>query len=142
MATDAGRTKFVNSILAMVQKYNLDGVDIDWCALPSQLLHLSTEELTHLHTDREYPGTAGNPGNQISGSDTDNLLATVQLLRQQLPSTLLSTCTTQTTYVSDGSPLTNVASFANVLDYVMVMNYDVWGGTLSSRCSDNRLDGC
>lgn len=30
VATSSGRTKFVNSIISMVQKYDLDGVDIDW----------------------------------------------------------------------------------------------------------------
>lgn len=30
VSTTTGRAKFVNSILSLVQQYNLDGVDIDW----------------------------------------------------------------------------------------------------------------
>ena len=30
VSSSSARTKFVNSIVALVQKYNLDGVDIDW----------------------------------------------------------------------------------------------------------------
>lgn len=80
-------------------------------------------------SDREYPGTSGNWGNQISSSDTSNMLAMLQLLRQKLPSALLSTCSTQQTYVgANGNPVGDVSEFAKILDYVMVMNYDVWGG--------------
>ncbi|KWU47291.1 glycoside hydrolase [Rhodotorula sp. JG-1b] len=108
VASSSARTKFVNSIVALVQKYNLDGVDIDW----------------------EYPGTQGNAGNQVSSSDTQNMLSMLQLLRQKLPTTLLSTCTTQQTYVgANGNPVGDVSQFANVLDHVMVMNYDVWGAS-------------
>lgn len=50
-------------------------------------------------------------------------------LRTALPKKLLSTCTTQSAYIgADGSPLTDVKAFANVLDHILVMNYDVWGG--------------
>jgi chitinase len=27
----------------------------------------------------------------------------------------------------DGQPLTDVSGFAKVLDYVAIMNYDIWG---------------
>jgi chitinase len=35
-------------------------------------------------------------------------------------------------YGSSGSPLTNISAFAHVLDYVEVMNYDVWGSWSST----------
>ncbi|GAA5992699.1 hypothetical protein JCM10908_006887 [Rhodotorula pacifica] len=120
-STSSGRTKFVNSIVSMVQQYNLDGVDIDW----------------------EYPGTQGNAGNEVSSSDTQNMLSMLQLLRQKLPTALLSTCTTQQTYIgADSNPVGDVSQFANVLDYVMVMNYDVWGASSTPGANAPLSNAC
>ncbi|GAA5895066.1 hypothetical protein JCM6882_008275 [Rhodosporidiobolus microsporus] len=122
VATASRRTAFVQSIVDIVNTYNLDGVDVDW----------------------EYPGTQGASGNQISSSDTANLLTTLQLLRAALPTAHLSTCTTHQTYIgASGSPIGDVSAFADVLDNVLVMNYDVWGASstpgpnapLSNKCS-------
>lgn len=82
---------------------------------------------------REYPGTNGADGNQVSSADTANMLKFLQAMRTALPQKLLSTCTTQSAYVgADGSPLTDVSAFAKVLDHILVMNYDVWGGASRS----------
>ncbi|OBZ77717.1 Chitinase A1 [Grifola frondosa] len=70
------RTNFVNTVLGLVTKYNLDGLDFDW----------------------EYPNRAGAPCNIISSSDSANYLSFLQELR-----------------------------FAKVLDYIEIMNYDVFG---------------
>ena len=73
------------------------------------------------------------------------MLSMLQLLRQKLPTTLLSTCTTQQTYVgANGNPVGDVSQFANVLDHVMVMNYDVWGGSFSRlpACCPLTRPGC
>ncbi|GAA5821856.1 hypothetical protein JCM11251_004747 [Rhodosporidiobolus azoricus] len=122
VSTASRRTAFVQSIVDIVKQYDLDGVDMDW----------------------EYPGTQGLSGNQISSSDTANLLTTMRLLRAALPDGHLSTCTTQQTYIgANGSPLGDVSAFAEVLDNVLVMNYDVWGASstpganapLSNKCS-------
>lgn len=113
----------------MVNKYNVDGVDIDWCVFELLLALLSTE-LTRLSHRREYPGTAGADGNVYNTSvDTTNFLLFLQALRAALPTKRLSSCTTQHAFIgSNGSPLTDVSAFASVLDNILVMNYDVWGG--------------
>lgn len=50
-----------------------------------------------------------------------------------MPNKRLSTCTTQQAYIgANGSPLTDVSAFAKVLDNILVMNYDVWGGKFST----------
>ncbi|KPV77337.1 glycoside hydrolase family 18 protein, partial [Rhodotorula graminis WP1] len=121
VATSSRRAKFVQSIVDIVNKYDLDGVDIDWC----------------------YPGTNGADGNQVSSSDTANMLKFLQALRAALPQKLLSTCTTQSAYVgADGSPLTDVSAFAKVLDHILVMNYDVWGASSTPGPNAPLRDDC
>ncbi|BGO90605.1 hypothetical protein NBRC10512v2_002857 [Rhodotorula toruloides] len=108
VSTSSRRKTFVNNIVAFVNKYNLDGVDIDW----------------------EYPGTQGAGSNEVSSSDTANLLSFLKLLRSSLPNKRLSTCTTQQTYVgANGSPIGDVSAYAQYLDAILVMNYDVWGAS-------------
>ncbi|GAA5886311.1 hypothetical protein JCM16303_003759 [Sporobolomyces ruberrimus] len=108
VATASTRKTFVANIKAMVDKYNVDGVDIDW----------------------EYPGTQGDAGNIVSSADTANMLLFLQALRKAMPNKRLSTCTTQQTYIgANGSPLADVAAFGEVLDNILVMNYDVWGAS-------------
>ncbi|GAA6056603.1 hypothetical protein JCM3770_006662 [Rhodotorula araucariae] len=121
VATSSRRTKFVQSIVNLVNQYNLDGVDIDW----------------------EYPGTSGADGNQISSSDTANLLKFLTELRAAMPTKLLSTCTTHQAYIgADGSPLTDVSAFAKVLDHILVMNYDVWGASSTPGPNAPLRDDC
>lgn len=81
-------------------------------------------------TIREYPGTNGAAGNYQSPSDTANFLLFLQALRRALgASAHITSCSTQRAFIgSNGSPLTDVSAFAAVLDGVLVMNYDVWGG--------------
>jgi chitinase len=89
--------------------FSLDGIDIDW----------------------EYPGQQGNAGNGASASDTTNFLLFLQLLRRVLPPSAKITAATQTLPFAgpNGLPLQDVSQFAKVLDWVVLMNYDVWGCT-------------
>ncbi|SCV70718.1 BQ2448_3480 [Microbotryum intermedium] len=108
VSTRTRRNNFVKNIAAMVARTGADGVDIDW----------------------EYPGTQGASGNAVSSSDTDNFLLFLQDLRRVLPTARLSSCTTQQAFIgANGSPLANVSAFAQVLDGILVMNYDVWGAS-------------
>ncbi|BGP14946.1 hypothetical protein JCM10213_007252 [Rhodosporidiobolus nylandii] len=108
VSTSSKRDVFVSSIVSLVNTYNLDGVDIDW----------------------EYPGTQGADGNEVSSDDTANLLLFLKALRAALPHTRLSTCTTQQTYIgANGSPIGDVSAYADILDNILVMNYDVWGAS-------------
>ena len=97
---------FVHNILAAYTEFDLDGVDVDW----------------------EYPGRLA-PGNQWNSSDADNLLLFLQLLRFHLPpSARISAAVETTVFTGDaGKPMVDVSRFASVLDWVLLMNYDVWG---------------
>ncbi|OCH93947.1 glycoside hydrolase [Obba rivulosa] len=113
VATADNRTAFVNAVMGLVSQYSLDGVDFDW----------------------EYPGKQGLGCNTISGDDSQNFLSFLQALRaapggQNLT---VSAAVGLTPFAgSDGSPMTNVSAFADVLDFVEMMNYDVWGSWSTS----------
>lgn len=93
----------------LCSKYDLDGVDIDW----------------------EYPGGNGHPQNYVDSSDAANLLEFFKLLRMKLPPTARITAAVQTSPFSgaNGDPATDMRAFADVLDWVVLMNYDVWGAS-------------
>ncbi|GAA6062786.1 hypothetical protein JCM10212_002155 [Sporobolomyces blumeae] len=121
VSTASNRKVFVSNIAKMVNKYNVDGVDIDW----------------------EYPGTQGADGNIVSSGDTANLLLFLQDLRAALPDKRLSTCTTQQAYIgANGSPLVDVSAYAKVLDNILVMNYDVWGASSTPGPNAPLEDAC
>lgn len=109
----SSRTVFVNNIARMVNQYGVDGVDIDW----------------------EYPGAGGAAGNKIRSTDTANFLLFLQQLRQVLGAkSHITTSATHRAFIGDGgSPIADVSAFAKVLDGVLVMNYDVWGGECCGR---------
>ncbi|KAM6502786.1 endochitinase [Amanita muscaria] len=104
----ANRTSFVNTLTAFVLKYNLDGLDFDW----------------------EHPGTQGIGCNVVNPKDTANFLSFLRELRQHPVGAklVLSASTSILPFVDGtGSPSTNVAQFADVLDWIAIMNYDVYG---------------
>ncbi|KAH9179848.1 glycoside hydrolase family 18 protein [Lactarius sanguifluus] len=106
---DSSRHTFVGNIVDVYSKYNLDGIDIDW----------------------EYPGTKGSPQNYVDQSDTANLLEFFKLLRAELPPTARITAAVQTTPFTgaNGQPMDDVRAFVGLLDWVLLMNYDVWGAS-------------
>lgn len=101
-------------MLAIYNKYSLDGIDIDW----------------------EYPAKGGIESNRRSPQDSANYLIFLKLLRQVLPASAKITAATQVWPFGgddkDASPLTNVVGFAEVFDWITIMNYDVWGCALPS----------
>ncbi|KAH9476845.1 Chitinase A1 [Psilocybe cubensis] len=107
-STSANRTKFANSIAAAINTYNLDGVDLDW----------------------EFPNSPG-AGQPYSAADTANLLSLIKLLRISLgPCKIISAAVSHMPWLgSNGKPLTDVSAFAAEMDYVIIMNYDVWGAS-------------
>lgn len=98
----------MDSIQCTYEAYNVDGIEIDW----------------------EYPGHEGADGNQVDPNDSANFLSFLQLLRKTLPAGAVITAATQTSPFVDntGQPMTNVSEFAEVLDWILLMNYDVWSG--------------
>ncbi|KAG8687376.1 hypothetical protein FRC08_011997 [Ceratobasidium sp. 394] len=106
----------------MYHKFNLDGIDIDW----------------------EYPGTQGAGNNKVSPSDSTHFLTFLQLLRSQLPTPAKITAATQVTPFigSNGEPMKDISAFAQVLDWILIMNYDVWGASSTPGPNAPLRDGC
>ena len=68
-------------------------------------------------------------------NDTQNFLSFLQELRANPVGAklILSAATAITPFLdASGSPSTNVSGFAEVLDYITIMNYDVWGSWSST----------
>ncbi|KAG6817892.1 hypothetical protein H0H87_001724 [Tephrocybe sp. NHM501043] len=108
VATAAKRAAFVKTVSQFAKKYSLDGVDFDW----------------------EYPNNQGIGCNAISSTDTVNFLSFLQLLRADPvgKSLILTAATAIAPFMNaDGVPSSNVAGFAKVLNFIAVMNYDIWG---------------
>ncbi|KAF8076677.1 endochitinase [Lyophyllum atratum] len=108
VATPAKRTAFVKTVTDFAKKYKLDGLDFDW----------------------EYPNSQGIGCNAKSSSDTANFLTFVQQLRADpFGATLILSAATATVPFTDasGNPSINVAGFSKVLDFIAIMNYDIWG---------------
>jgi chitinase len=123
VANPASRLIFANNILATFNHYNLDGIDIDW----------------------EYPGQPGHPDNIVDPAhDTVNYLAFLQLLRTVLPADakISAAALSQPWAGSNGRPLADMGEFAAVLDWVLVMNYDVWGSSATPGPNAPLSDGC
>ncbi|KAI0342497.1 glycoside hydrolase [Trametopsis cervina] len=115
------RTAFVQTVLQMVKRYNLDGVDFDW----------------------EYPNKQGMGCNIMSPEDTPNFLAFLKELRATPggQNMTISAASSIVPFASqDGTPSTDVAEFANILDYVAVMDYDIWGSWSSAVGPNSPLD--
>ncbi|GJJ11377.1 hypothetical protein Clacol_005609 [Clathrus columnatus] len=108
VATPQNRTQFVNTLANFVEKWGFDGIDFDW----------------------EYPNHQGIGCNIISDNDTPNFLALLQELRStsRTSQLILSAATSLTPFAdASGNPSTDVSGFADVLDFIEMMNYDVWG---------------
>ncbi|KZT41563.1 glycoside hydrolase [Sistotremastrum suecicum HHB10207 ss-3] len=104
----ANRTAFANSLLALQSKYNLDGFDFDW----------------------EYPGLQGIGCNVVNPDDTANFLTFLKQLRATPKGanlTLSAAVSVKPFADATGSPSTDVSGFASVLDFIEIMNYDVFG---------------
>ncbi|EJD03463.1 glycoside hydrolase [Fomitiporia mediterranea MF3/22] len=113
VGNEKNRTKFVNAINELVSLYHLDGIDFDW----------------------ESPGHQGIGCNTISPNDTANFLSLLQELRRTPTgsSITISAAVGLTPFADEtGQPSTNVTGFAKVIDYIEIMNYDVWGSWSTS----------
>ncbi|KAJ2158344.1 hypothetical protein GGF46_003845 [Coemansia sp. RSA 552] len=111
------RNAFINNMVSYVQQHNLDGIDIDW----------------------EFPGRQGDTGNPIDeANDTPNFLCFLQELRSRFNSEfgarkkLITMAVRIQPFDIDGKPTTDVAEFADYVDFANIMQYDVngsWGET-------------
>ncbi|KAL0580742.1 hypothetical protein V5O48_001300 [Marasmius crinis-equi] len=99
------RTTFVKTVSDFASKFNLDGIDFDW----------------------EYPGVQGIGCNTINEQqDTNNFLLFLQELRKDSVGSklVLSAATSVRPYQITQQPL---SAFSEVLDFIAIMNYDIWG---------------
>ncbi|KAF8974431.1 glycoside hydrolase [Flammula alnicola] len=122
VASDGSRKTFVNNIFATYKSFDLDGIDIDW----------------------EYPGRKGASGNHFDSNDSANFLLFLKLLRATLPPTARISAAVETTTFADskGEPMVDLADFALVLDWVLLMNYDVWGSSSDPGPNAPLHDAC
>lgn len=121
VSSSESRTQFVSTLSQFVQQWGFDGIDFDW----------------------EYPNKQGIGCNAISPDDSANFLSLLQLLRTT-PSTknlILSAAVSITPFASTtGAPMTDVSAFAKVLDFIEMMNYDIWGSWSSAVGPNAPLD--
>ncbi|KAJ3989509.1 glycoside hydrolase family 18 protein [Lentinula detonsa] len=113
----ANRTAFVQTVTELATKYDLDGLDFDW----------------------EYPNRQGIGCNTINNNDTANFLSFLQELRQDSTGSklILSAATSlQPWNDTSGAPSKDVSGFSKVLDFIAIMNYDVYN-ILSSHAGPN-----
>ncbi|KAJ3007320.1 UNVERIFIED_CONTAM: hypothetical protein HDU68_003578 [Siphonaria sp. JEL0065] len=107
--TASGINTFVSTISALLTKYNLDGVDIDW----------------------EYPGEQGACQDPWAPNDTDNFLTALKALRAALPNKLITAAPPAYPWKdATGNPMKDASAFAQVFDFVNLMAYDlngIWG---------------
>ncbi|KAG6873729.1 hypothetical protein C0995_011548 [Termitomyces sp. Mi166 len=116
------RALFAKHILKVLNEYNLDGIDLDW----------------------EYPGREGADGNQVNPDDSNNFLLFLQTLRSVLPLGTCITAAVQTVPFIDahGEPMKDLTPFAALLNWTMLMNYDVWGSSSFPGPNAPIYDGC
>lgn len=101
-ATAQGRESFARSCMEAVERFQLDGLDIDW----------------------EYPcsdqaGIGANP------ADRENYTLLLRELKKQLQGKILSVAAGAGEYFIEGAEMKKVAE---TVDYVQLMTYDMQGG--------------
>lgn len=101
-----GRKAFADDCLAFLQKYKIDGVDLDW----------------------EFPGLSWSGAACDPSCDTDNYVLLVKQLRETLgPDYIISYagyCTDKTS-VSGGFRYVDIKAMDPYVDYVNIMTYDL-----------------
>lgn len=114
------RTAFVKSVTGLIKQYKLDGIDFDW----------------------EYPGVQGIGCNLVNVQDTANFLSFLRELRQSLgPRPILSAATDIKPFPGpSGATFVDISKFSEVLDYIVIMNYDIKSTPLTGAGPNSPLD--
>ena len=124
MGSAENRTAFVKTVIDLVTKYKVDGIDFEY--VPKR----HTLSILTFFFSWEYPTSLGDGCNIKNENDTANFLLFLQELRDHPTGRelIISAATTIVTFTgSDGKPLEDVSGFAKVLDFIEIMNYDVFG---------------
>jgi chitinase len=121
-ATAEGRKKFVDSAMAMVERYNLDGIDVDW----------------------EYPGYTHVAGATVRPEDKDNYTALLKELKtrfnqneKRLGRKLYTSSATGATQI--WLDHTNMREASKWLDSVNMMCYDWYNPVEKNTGHDSPL---
>jgi chitinase len=121
-ATAEGRAKFVDSAMAMVEKYSLDGIDIDW----------------------EYPGYSHTQGVNVRPDDGDHYTALLKELKtrfnkeeKRLHRKLYTSSATGATKV--WLDHTNMREASRWLDSINMMCYDWYSAASKATGHDSPL---
>ncbi len=114
--TDTSRQRFVESAVAIVKNFELDGIDIDW----------------------EYPGLKGLKGNIYRPEDKDDYTLLFKELRKQLDELQKVTGKTYLVTTAVGAfktfvEHTDMGNAQQYLDYINLMTYDYSGGKIASH---------
>ncbi|KAL4078209.1 glycoside hydrolase superfamily [Scleroderma yunnanense] len=113
LGSQENRTKFANTLTNFVQQYNLDGLNFDW----------------------EYPGVQGAGNNVVSPQDTSNFLTFLQEFRNTPTGQKLILAASVPILPfrdAQGNPSKDVSGFAKVLNYISIMNFDIFGSWSSA----------
>ncbi|KAI1038207.1 hypothetical protein LB503_012120 [Fusarium chuoi] len=102
------RTIFVKNVINFVEKYGFEGFEIDW----------------------EYPNRQGLGCNDINENDTANLLEFFKEIRKDPKGKNYYITAAGSVFPwndKTGVASKDVSGFANVINYIMLMNYDYYG---------------
>lgn len=120
--TAAGRTKFVDSAVAMIEKYNLDGIDVDW----------------------EYPGYTHVPNAKVRPEDKDTYTLLLKEMRlrfnaegKKLGRHLVTSSATGATQI--WLDHTDMRAVSKWLDSVNMMCYDWYNRVEKNTGHDSPL---
>lgn len=99
------RLQFAKTTVALFEKYNIDGLDLDW----------------------EYPAIEGFPGHAYAAADKDNFTALVTILRKEMGAAYLLSFAAGgfTSYLEKSIDWEKVMP---QVDFVNLMTYDLVGG--------------
>lgn len=110
--TDTARRGFAASAVALIKKYKLDGVDVDW----------------------EYPGIPGHEGNVYRKEDKENFTLLLQALREELDAQQQDNKWLLTIAVGGFTNFlrhTEMDKAQQYLDFVNLMTYDFHPGAVA-----------
>jgi len=114
--SDTSRKAFAQSAVAIIERFNLDGVDIDW----------------------EYPAISGEQGNIFRPEDKENFTLMLKELRLELDSLEKNTKTKKLLTVAVGGFTnfirnTEMDKAQQYLDFVNLMTYDFYNGDFAGH---------
>ncbi|KAI8376068.1 glycoside hydrolase [Radiomyces spectabilis] len=111
VASKQARKKFIDWNIQFIDKYNTDGVDIDW----------------------EYPGRQAAGCNEYADDDAKNLLLLLKELRAALDAKYpddhkeISMAVYVEPFTSNGESMTDVSEYVPYFDHINLMAYDING---------------